>query len=143
MPRGGARIRQERVAEQIRIEIAGILQRDLKDPRVGLATCTRVQVSGDLKVAKIYVSVLGTPEEQKRAMAVLDGASGFVRRLLGQRLALRVSPELRFTFDPSVEYGIRLERLIEETRGNAPDDSPDMPDMNDKPDELVGPEEES
>ena len=122
MPRSGARIRPERVAEQVRMEIAGILQRDLKDPRVGLATCTRVQVSGDLKVAKIYVSVLGAPEEQKRTMAALDGASGFVRRLLGQRLGLRVSPEVRFTFDPSVEYGIRLEKLIEETRGNVPDD---------------------
>jgi ribosome-binding factor A len=135
VPRGGARIRQERVAEQIRIEIAGILQRDLKDPRVGLATCTRVRVSGDLKVAKIYVSVLGAPEEQKRAMAALDGASGFVRRLLGQRLGLRVSPEVRFTFDPSIEYGIRLEKLIEETRGNAPDDSPDEDVKADKPEE--------
>ncbi len=140
MPRGGARIRQERVAEQIRIEIAGILQRDLKDPRIGLATCTRVRVSGDLKVAKIYVSVLGAPEEQKRAMAALDGASGFVRRLLGQRLGLRVSPEVRFTFDPSVEYGIQLEKLIEETRGNAPDDSPDADVEDVKADK---PEEES
>ena len=140
MPRSGARIRPERVAEQIRMEFAGIMQRDLKDPRVGLTTCTRVQVSGDLKVAKIYVSVLGASEEQKRAMAALDGACGFVRRLLGQRLGLRVSPEVRFTFDPSVEYGIRLEKLIEETRGNAPDDSPDKPD---KPDKLDKPEEES
>jgi ribosome-binding factor A len=113
--RSGARVRPERVAEQIRIEIAGILQRDLKDPRVGLATCTRVQLSRDLKVAKIYVSVLGTSEEQKRTMQALEGASGFVRRLLGQRLGLRASPEVRFLFDPSVEYGIRLERLIQET----------------------------
>ena len=140
MPRSGARIRPERVAEQIRMEFAGIMQRDLKDPRVCLATCTRVQVSGNLKVAKIYVSVLGTPEEQKGAMAALDGASGFVRRLLGQRLGLRVSPELRFTFDPSVEYGIRLEKLIEETRRNTPDDFPDEPVKADNPDNL---EEES
>jgi len=116
VPRGGARVRPERVAEQIRVEIAGILQRDLKDPRVGLATCTRVQLSRDLKVAKIYVSVLGSSEEQKRTMAALEGASGFVRRLLGQRLGLRASPEVRFLFDPSVEYGIRLERLIQEAR---------------------------
>ena len=120
MPRSGPRVRPERVAEQIRIEIAGILQRDLKDPRVGLATCTRVQISGDLKIAKIYVSVLGTSEEQERTMLVLQGASGFVRRLLGQRLSLRASPEVRFLFDPSVEYGIRLDRLIEETRQSAP-----------------------
>lgn len=114
MARSGARVRPERVAEQVRMEIAGILQRDLKDPRVGLATCTRVLVSRDLKVAKIYVSVLGTPEEQKRTMAALEGASGFVRRLLGQRLGLRSSPEVRFLFDPSVEYGIKLERMIQE-----------------------------
>ena len=125
MPRSGARVRPERVAEQVRIEIAGILQRDLKDPRVGLATCTRVQVSRDLKVAKIYISVLGTSEEQKRTMAALLGASGFVRRLLGQRLSLRVSPEVRFVFDPSVEYGIKLERLIQESRGpEVPGDAP-------------------
>ena len=128
MPRTGARIRPERVAEQVRIEIAGILQRDLKDPRVGLATCTRVQVSRDLKVAKVYISVLGTSEEQKRTMTVLEGASGFVRRLLWQRLGLRVSPEVRFLFDPSVEYGIKLERLLQESRrqearGAAPGDS--------------------
>jgi len=120
VPRSGPRVRPERVAEQIRIEIAGILQRDLKDPRVGLATCTRVQISGDLKIAKIYVSVLGTSEEQERTMLVLQGASGFVRRLLGQRLSLRASPEVRFLFDPSVEYGIRLDRLIEETRQGPP-----------------------
>ena len=125
MPRSGARIRPERVAEQIRMEIAAILQRDLKDPRVGLATCTRVQVSGDLKVAKIYVSVLGTKEVQERSMSALEGASRFIRRLLAQRLGLRASPEVRFTFDPSVEYGIRLEKLLEETRGQSPDDSPD------------------
>ena len=138
MPRSGARIRPERVAEQIRMEIAEILQRDLKDPRVGLATCTRVQVSGDLKVAKIYVSVLGAAEDQKRTMAALEGASGFVRRLLWQRLRLRASPEVRFTFDPSVEYGIRLEKLIQETRANAPDDSPDR-----RVEDPVKPEEES
>ena len=128
MPRSGARIRPERVAEQIRVEIAEILQRDLKDPRVGLATCTRVQVSGDLKVAKIYVSVLGGKDVQERAMGALQGASGFVRRLLGQRLGLRASPEVRFTFDPSIEYGIRLEKLIEEARGRTPDDLPESPE---------------
>lgn len=118
MPRSGARIRPERVAEQIRIEIAEILQRDLKDPRVGLATCTRVQVSGDLKFAKIYVSVLAAAEGQEQTMLALKGASGFVRRLLGKRLGLKASPEVRFVFDPSVEYGIKLERLLEEVRGD-------------------------
>ena len=126
MARNTARIRPERVAEAIRIEIAAILQRDLNDPRIGLATCTRVQVSGDLRVAKVYISVLADSQEQETTMKTLGRASGFVRRLLSQRLDLRVSPEVRFIFDPSVEYSIRLESLIEETkRGADEDENPD------------------
>lgn len=110
------------MAEQVRFEIANILQRELKDPRIGLATCTRVKVSGDLRVAKVYVSVLADSRGQKTTMQTLERASGFVRRLLSQRLALRVSPEVRFVFDPSVEYGLRLERLIEETKLGSDED---------------------
>lgn len=116
MSRNPSRIRPERVAEQIRMEVAEILQRDLKDPRIGLATCTRVSVSGDLKFAKVYISVLADAEKQQTAMKTLERASGFVRRLLSQRLDLRISPQVRFVFDPSVEYGIRLERMLEETK---------------------------
>ncbi len=122
MARNTARIRPERVAERIRIEIAQILQRDLNDPRISLATCTRVQVSGDLRVAKVYISVLADSQEQETAMKTLGRASGFVRRLLSKRLDLRVSPEVRFIFDPSVEYSIRLESLIEETKRGADED---------------------
>jgi ribosome-binding factor A len=104
------------VAEQIRVEIADILQRELKDPRIGLTTCTRVNVSGDLRVAKVYVSVLGNEPDQRQTMKVLGKASGYVRRLLSRRLGLRVSPEVRFMFDPAVEYGIRLEKILEETK---------------------------
>jgi ribosome-binding factor A len=104
------------VAEQIRVEIAEILQRELKDPRIGLATCTRVNVSGDLRVAKVYVSVLGSEPEQKQTMEALGSASGYVRHLLSRRLGLRVSPEVRFMFDPSVEYSIKLEKMLEEAR---------------------------
>ena len=142
MPRTGARIRPERVAEQVRIEIAGILQRDLNDPRVGLATCTRVQVSRDLKVAKVYISVLGTSEEQKRTMTVLEGASGFVRRLLWQRLSLRVSPEVRFLFDPSVEYGIKLERLLQESRRPETDEDAPADALGDAGDSITQEEQE-
>jgi ribosome-binding factor A len=110
------------VAEQIRIEIAEILQRELEDPRIGLTTCTRVSVSRDLGFARIYVSVLGGEEEQKKTMEALDHASGFVRRLLSQRLGLRSSPEIRFAFDPSVEYSIRLDEMIEENKKRTPDD---------------------
>jgi len=142
VPRSGARIRPERVAEQVRIEIAGILQRDLNDPRVGLATCTRVQVSRDLKVAKVYISVLGTSEEQKRTMTVLEGASGFVRRLLWQRLSLRVSPEVRFLFDPSVEYGIKLERLLQESRRPETDEEAPADALDDASGDSITQEEQ-
>lgn len=116
MAKGSSRIRPERVAERVRVEIAEILQSELKDPRVGLVTCTRVQVSGDLSMAKVYVSVLAEEAATRATMKVLERASGFVRRSLARRLGLRVTPEIRFVYDPSVEYGIELERLLEETR---------------------------
>ena len=82
MARNTPRIRPERVAEQIRVTVAEILQYELKDPRIGLTTCTRVNLSGDLRVAKIYVSVLGDGEEQKRSLRALERALEYgVRKL--------------------------------------------------------------
>jgi ribosome-binding factor A len=112
----GERVRPERLAEQMRMDAAQILQSQIKDPRLPLVTCTRVSVTNDLKHAKLYVSVLGNEEDQKIAMKVLVGATGYVRRLLSERLGIRFVPEIQFVYDPSVEYGIRLEELIEETR---------------------------
>ena len=88
----------------------------LKDPRLPLVTCTRVTVTSDLKHAKLYVSVLGDENARSKAMKVLEGATGYVRRRLSERLGLRASPEIAFLFDPSVEYGIRLEELLQTTR---------------------------
>lgn len=118
----GQRIRPERVAEQMRVDVAEILQRELKDPRLGLVTCTRVDMTNDLRHGKIYVSILGGASEQESSMAALESATGYVRRLLTSRLRLRVSPEIVFVFDPSVEYAIRLEGLIEETKRRTPTD---------------------
>lgn len=88
----------------------------LKDPRLPLVTCTRVAVTGDLKHAKLYVSVLGDEKDRGRAMKVLEGATGYVRRRLSERLGLRAAPEIVILFDPSVEYGIRLEELLQTTK---------------------------
>ena len=120
----GERVRPERLAEQIRMDVAEILQSQLKDPRLPLVTCTRVAVTNDLKSAKLYVSVLGDEAQSKRAMKVLEGATGYVRRLLAARLGLRTAPDVRFVFDPSIEYGIRLEELLqsEKERSPAPED---------------------
>jgi ribosome-binding factor A len=129
MPRPrGQRIRPERVAEQIRVDVADILQRELKDPRLGLVTCTRVDVTNDLRHAKIYVSILGEEAEQKSSMEALKSGTGYVRRLLTSRLGLRVSPEIVFLFDPSVEYSIRLEGLIEETKLRSPTEPSEPPE---------------
>lgn len=116
------RIRPERVAEQLRIDVAEILQNELKDPRLGLVTCTRVELTRDLRYAKLYVSILGDEGTRNRSMEALGSATGYVRRLLSRRLKLRLSPEIVFVFDPSVEYGIRLEELIEETKKRSPED---------------------
>jgi ribosome-binding factor A len=125
MSRGSSRVRPDRVAEQIRHETAQILQWELKDPRIRSVTCTRVHVSGDLGVAKVYVSVLGDEAEQRQTMKALQKATGYVRHLLSQRLGLRVSPEVRFIFDPSVEYSIRLEKILDETKqGSEKDPEP-------------------
>lgn len=121
----GIRIRPERVAEQLRMDVADILQNDLKDPRLGLVTCTRVDLTGDLRHAKLYVSVLGEESAKNSSMEALESATGYVRRQLSKRLALRVSPEIVFVFDPSVEYSIRLEGLIEETKERSPSEDDD------------------
>jgi ribosome-binding factor A len=95
------------------MDAAAILQGELKDPRLPLVTCTRVVVTSDLKIAKLYVSVLGDEAQKEAAMKVLEGATGYVRHLLAERLGLRSAPEVRFVFDPAVEYGIRLEELLQ------------------------------
>jgi ribosome-binding factor A len=128
----GVRIRPERVAEQLRMDVADILQNDLKDPRLGMVTCTRVDLTNDLRHAKVYVSVLG--DDKDDSMRALKSASGYVRRKLAGRLGLRVAPEIVFVFDPSVEYSIRLEGLIEETKRRSPE-----PESSD--DEEPGPDD--
>ena len=111
--------RRDRLAEAIRQEVAGILRFHLADPRIARATVTRVAVSGDLGLARVYVSVLGGREERKETLTALRGARGRVRGLLGRRLRARVTPEVRFVFDPSVEFSIRLEQILEQERASS------------------------
>lgn len=117
--------RRERVAERVRQEVAAIVRFDLADPRVGRATVTRVSMTGDLALARVYVSVLGEPAQQQETLTALRRASGRVRSLLGGRLRLRATPEVRFVFDPSVEFGIRLEEILEAERARSPAEEPD------------------
>lgn len=126
-------MRAERLAEVIRTEASAIIQRGLKDPAVGFVSITDVVVSGDLRHAKIFVSVLGDDEAKRRTMAALERATGFVRSELGARLAVRFVPEILFRLDESIERGARITSLLrevaeEEPRGSGRDAGDDRTD---------------
>jgi len=107
--------RIERVNSLIRQEISDLLQRQVKDPRLGnFITVTDVATSPDLKYAKVFVSRIGNAEEKQEVLNVLASASGFFRRELARRLKLRYTPELSFQWDDSIERGDHLLQLIDE-----------------------------
>jgi ribosome-binding factor A len=113
--------RSEKVADLIQKEISQLLVKSIKDPRIGFVTITRVAVSEDCRVAKVYFSVAGTLAERESSVKGLDSAKGYVRRELGRRLRLRYTPEIIFQFDPSIEYAIHMEELIQSIhRGKEP-----------------------
>ncbi|MBI3323003.1 MAG: 30S ribosome-binding factor RbfA [Candidatus Omnitrophica bacterium] len=109
--------RLNKVAEAIKEEVAQILQRELKDPRVGFVTVTRVAVTPDLEHATVYFSLLEGHGDAAETEAGLKSAAGFVRRLLGERLRIRVTPEVTFRADPSVAESIRISKLLGQARG--------------------------
>jgi ribosome-binding factor A len=110
-------VRVERVAQEIQAAVAELLTRgELKDPRVGFITITGVKVSPDLSTAQIFYSMLGTDEERAETQKGLDAAKGFVRREVTRRVKLRVSPEVFFRFDTSLDEGDKIERLLKEVR---------------------------
>jgi len=107
--------RAERIAEEIKRELSDILRNHVRDPRItNMASVIKVDVSRDLRHAKIYVSVLGDREEKQKTMQGLDRATGFIRKELGQRLGLRYVPEISFVLDESIEYSIHIAQRIEE-----------------------------
>jgi ribosome-binding factor A len=113
----GSNVRPERVGQEIQAAVAEMLTRgDLHDPRIGYITITGVKVSPDLRVARIYYSMIGTDDEKARTKEGLEAAKGYVRREVTSRVKLRVSPEVFFTFDGSLEEGDKIERLIKEVK---------------------------
>jgi ribosome-binding factor A len=109
--------RTERINELLREELSELLRRQVKDPRLGgLVTVTEVEVSVDLRHARVFVSVMGSDEEREDAFRALDTARPFLRRELGRRLSMRRTPELSFRRDDSLERGARLLALIEEAQ---------------------------
>jgi ribosome-binding factor A len=106
--------RTDRLDSQIRQELMDLLQREMKDPRLGFATITRVETARDLGHARVWVSVLGTELERERTMGALRVATPWLRRKLGERLSLRHVPELTVREDDSIESGDRVLRIIQE-----------------------------
>ncbi len=107
--------RIERIGRQLRAELGALIATDLDDPRVGTVTVTHVQVSRDLRHARVFVSGLGNEADRRATIAGLNSARGFLRRQLSQRLShMARTPELVFDYDTSVETGMRVEKLLSE-----------------------------
>ncbi len=105
--------RTKRVAAQVQRELAQLIQFEVKDPRVGMVTVSAVELSRDLSYAKVYVTVLSVDNDVEKALEGLNKAAGFLRRELGKRLSIRVTPQLTFLYDASVENGANLSALID------------------------------
>ena len=106
--------RKDRVSEQIRRELADLIRSELKDPRVGMISITDVEVTADYAHAKVFFSTLAGREHLAEVMTGLQKASGFLRRELGKRISIHMTPQLHFVFDQSLERGADLSKLIQE-----------------------------
>ena len=107
--------RSERVAEQLREEISGLMLRDMKDPRVRLASVSEVRITSDLRQARVRISALGDDGERHAVVAAMQHAEGYVRAQLGDRLEnLRTIPRLTFELDESIAYSVRISSMLRE-----------------------------
>lgn len=108
--------RIERVNQLIKEEISRVLQRELKDPRLGFVTVTDVEATKDLRSARVYVSILGTEEQWRASLAALDSARGFIHNWLRHHLSLRVTPSLVFRPDRSMAHAAHIQELLAELK---------------------------
>ena len=125
---GMAKKRIARVNEQIRRELTSLLQRDVRDPRIGVVTITAVETSPDLYHAKVFYSVMGPEEERASAEEGLRAAAGYLRTEIGRRMHIRRAPELHFTYDDTLQHAMHIERLLKEAlaeSGGSDDTAPD------------------
>jgi ribosome-binding factor A len=118
--------RAQRVAETIHKEISSLLIKGLKDPRIGFITITAVDVTPDLRHAKVFYTLMGNQTERAQNQSGLDSCAPYIRQHLGRHLRLRYVPEVRFEYDSSFDYGQRIEKLLSEVKPDEPqDDSKD------------------
>lgn len=104
--------RTQRMGGQIQRELALIVQQEIRDPRVGFVTISAVELSRDLSHAKVFITVMDPAQDVAETLKVLNKASGFLRKLLGQRMVMRSLPELRFSHDKSLDEGSRIDALL-------------------------------
>lgn len=126
-------LRQKRVAERIRQEISELLQRELKDPRLALVSVTRVTIDRELAHADVYVSNLGDAADHQEMLTALHSAAGFIRREIGRRVKLRLTPQLVFHWDPGMENVEQVAQLLDGLKlGRTP--TGEAGDRDDEPD---------
>ena len=107
--------RADQVAGLVRQEIMEIIQRDLKDPRIGFVSITSIRMSPDFRSARVFISVLGDEEAQKASLKGLISAKGLIRHELGKRLQnLKSAPDIHFELDPSIEYSVHISKRLRE-----------------------------
>ena len=115
--------RSDRVSGLIQKVLSEILQKDIKDPRLKMSTITGVEVSRDLKQARIYFTTPDGEQAKYAAIKGLDSARGYIKRTLAQELGLKYMPDIKFLYDESLEYGSRIDRLIKLTKDKNGTDS--------------------
>ena len=118
-------IKNTRINEEVHHALSNIIRGEIKDPRIHpMTSVVSVEVAPDLKTCKAYISVLGDEQAQKDTLAGLRSAEGYIRRTLAKTVNLRNTPEIRFIMDQSIEYGVKMSKLIDEVnRGNHTDTS--------------------
>ncbi len=108
--------RVERVSQMLKEQISSIIHDELKDPRIGFVTVTRVELTADLRCAKVFFSILGAEREQEDTKLALESSLGFIRRLVAQRMRLKFVPEIIFKQDKSAEYSMRIQEALNEIK---------------------------
>ena len=124
-------IKNTRINGEVQRELSNIIRGEIKDPRINpLTSVVAVEVAPDLKTCKAYISVLGDEESQAKTLAGLKSAEGFIRSKLAKTVNLRNTPEIRFVLDQSIEYGVKMSKMIDEVTKDIGDDNEEETDTN-------------
>lgn len=116
--------RSGRINEEIKREISDIIQNNIRDPRVtAMVSVTKVDVTKDLRYAKVFVSIFGSDEAKTNTFNALKSSAGFIRKEIGHRVNLRFTPELTIELDTSIEHGMHIDALLHQIKGNKENDN--------------------